>query len=95
MDGNDEVEPDPNFPATVTAKYTLVERKGGDAIIEMEGTIKSDQGLNGTMTGTMRIDEKTGWTKSGEVDMDMKGTVQGGAELEMKGKMKFGEAMKK
>ena len=93
--GTMKLSADANLRATVTAKYTLVDRKGGDAIIKMDGIIKSDQGLNGTMTGTMRIDEKTGWTKSGEVDMDMKGTVQGGAELTMTGKMKFGEGMKK
>jgi len=92
--GTMKLSADANLPATVTVKYTLIDRKGGDAIIKMDGIIKSDQGLNGTMTGTMRIDEKTGWTKSGEVDMEMEGSVQGGAELSMKAKIKFGEAMK-
>ena len=36
------------------------------------------------------IEEATGWTKSGEVDMDVKGKVQGGADISMKAKMKFG-----
>jgi hypothetical protein len=89
-EGTMKMSTDPNLPATVIAKYTLTERKEGDAIVKIVGTIKSDKGLNGTMSGTMHIEEMTGWTKSGEMDMDIKGKVQGGVEVSMKAKMKFG-----
>lgn len=92
-EGTMKMASDPNLPATVTAKYTLTDRQEGDAIVKLDGTIKSDQGLNGTMSGTMRIDEQTGWTKNGTMEMKMKGNVQGGASIDMDGTITFGEAM--
>lgn len=82
--------PDPNLPATISAKYTLTGRKGGDAIIKVDGTIKSEKGINGTLSGTMQVEEQTGWTKNANIQMTMKGKVQGGAKMNMSGKMKFG-----
>jgi len=81
--------PDPNLPATISAKYTLTGRKDGLAMIKLDGTIKSDQGINGTLSGTMSVEEKTGWTKNADIEMKIKGTVQG-AKMNMTGKMKFG-----
>lgn len=87
--GTMKMNSDPNTPATVMAKYTLVDRKGGNAIVKLDGTIASEKGLNGSMNGTMVIDEATGWTESGKLDMAMKGDLDG-SKVEMKGKMTFG-----
>jgi hypothetical protein len=88
-EGTMKLSGDPNLPITLTATYTLADRKDGDAIINLTGKLASDKGLTGTLSGTMRVEEKTGWTKSGNVGMSMKGDVQG-VKMTMTAKTKFG-----
>ncbi|MBW3543197.1 MAG: hypothetical protein KY476_23325 [Planctomycetes bacterium] len=75
----------PGMPMTVEAVYTLYDRQNGEAVIKVDGKMTSTAGISGTIDGTFRIDEKTGWTNSGEFDMQMSGSVQGGAEMDMDG----------
>jgi hypothetical protein len=87
--GSMEMASDPNMPMKVDATYTLYDRKDGKAIIKIDGKMSSSKGVSGTMEGTTRINEETGWTEGGEMNMDMEGTVQG-VEMEMEGKITFG-----
>lgn len=80
---------DPNLPMTVKAKYTLHDRKDGVAIIKIDGQMSSTAGISGTMTGTMEVEEETGWTKGGTLTMKMSGKVQD-SSMEMDGKITFG-----
>jgi len=75
----------------MTTRYTLVDRKNGEAIVKSESTLKADGGLNGMVKGTMRIDETTGWTNGGEMVMELKGEI-GGASMNITGKGTFGPA---
>lgn len=84
-----EMATDPNMPMSVDATYTLYDRKEGVAIIKVDGKMKGGQGLSGTMTGTMRLDEATGWNQGGDMTMNMTGNVQG-VEMKMEGKTTFG-----
>lgn len=87
--GSMNMAADPNMPMKVDATYTLYDRKDGVAIVKVDGKIKGGKGLSGTMKGTMRIDEKTGWTEGGEMTMNMEGRVEG-VDMEMDGEIKFG-----
>ena len=52
------------------ARCTLTERKSGFAILKLDGTITMEKQV-GKVTGTVHIDEKTGWTKSGNLTITM------------------------
>lgn len=78
--------------ATIKAdlKYTLKSVEGNIATLESVGSLGTGdntitqkiQGmdakvtLNGTQTGTVKIDMNTGWTISGEITQDLKGEVE-------------------
>ena len=78
---------------TLDQTYTLKERKNGQAIIAVTGTAKTDpneeglefQGmqisydLTGPITGTIIVDEATGWAISSDVTPNLSGkmTVKG------------------
>jgi hypothetical protein len=87
--GSMQMATDPNMPMKVDATYTLYDRKDGKAIIKIDGKMTSTKGISGTMQGTMRINEETGWTEGGEMNMEMEGKVQG-VEMDMQGKITFG-----
>jgi len=87
--GNMDMTSDPNMPMKVDATYTLYDRKKGKAIVKVDGKMKSSEGLSGTVSGTMTIDEATGWIDGGETSLDMKGTMKG-VDAKVKGKFKFG-----
>lgn len=76
---------DPNTPMDIDANYTLYDRKNGTAIVKMQGTITAANGMKGTNSGTLMIDEATGWITGGDMVMDMGGEVQG-ATVKVKGK---------
>jgi hypothetical protein len=73
----------------VKTTYTLTERKGGVATITYVGTVQSDPDaaaiemmgmemtydLSGTKTGTILVDEKTGWAKRTEGKQEMEGKM--------------------
>ena len=84
-----ELATDPSMPMKVDATYTLHDRKDGVAIVKIDGKMRAGEGLSGTMTGTMKIDEATGWNQGGEMTMDMSGTMQD-MEVQMKGEFTFG-----
>jgi hypothetical protein len=75
---------DPTQPMTVDATYTLADRRDGVAYIDVDGTMKSPQGLGGTYKGQLQIDEKTGWTKRGDIKLAMSGKAAG-ADMSMEG----------
>ncbi len=78
----------PGMNMKAEMKYTLVDRKDGKAIIKMDAKFDAagQAQLKGTMTGKISINEKTGWTEGGNMDMKMSGN-QGGIPLDMKAKI--------
>lgn len=60
-------------------KQTLWDRKDGNAIIKMEMTFDTEgpATMKGKMTGLLIVDEKTGWTESGNMTMIMDGEQRG------------------
>jgi len=81
-----EMASDPNMPMTVEGKCKLTDRKNGLAIIDMDGKITSKAGLNGTMSGKIGVDEKTGWAMSTDMDLKMAGNTMG-QQIEVNGKV--------
>ena len=77
---------------TTTSTYTLTDRQDGEAIVKIDGKITSAAGLNGTMTGTMRVNEKTGWTEHGNMTMNMNGDIPGAGKMVMTGKITLGDS---
>lgn len=77
-------------PMVINTNYTMQERKDGQATIKADGKLKSegDGGLAGTMAGVVKLDEKTGVAKSGDMEMKFSGNV-GGTEMTMAGTIKF------
>ncbi|MEM6698899.1 MAG: DUF6263 family protein [Bacteroidota bacterium] len=87
----------------VETTYTLKERKNGIAYIDFTAKVTSDPDskgiemmgmqmkydLAGTQSGTIQVDEKTGWTKETKGKQDMKGKMQmsGGPTGEMSADM--------
>ncbi|MEM9887077.1 MAG: DUF6263 family protein [Bacteroidota bacterium] len=83
--------------------YTLTERKSGVATITFNSQLKSDPDaapldmmgmemkyeLTGTQTGTIKVNEKTGWTQKteGEQKMEGKMNMSGGTVGEMSADM--------
>lgn len=78
----------PGMTMKADMKYTLIDRKGGNAIVKINGTFNAagQAQLKGTMKGTIKINEKTGWTEAGNMDMTMAGN-QGGIPLKMDAKI--------
>lgn len=88
----------------VETTYTLKERKRGIATIEFSSKIKSDPNaeavemmgmemsydLEGTQSGTIMVNEKTGWAKKTEGTQKMEGTMNmsGGQVGQMSADMK-------
>lgn len=86
-----ETSPGPQMKMAVHATYTLAERRDGKAIIEVSGKISDmESGLSGNMSGSIRVDEATGWTEIGNLVMTIKGNVQGLA-MDMSAKINFGD----
>ena len=93
--------------------FTLTERKDGQAIITVGGTAKTtdeDSGLEfqgmqisydlaGPITGTIVVDEKTGWAISSDVTPNLKGkmTLKGGpfGDMNVNATMKMGITAKR
>ncbi|MEM1328346.1 MAG: DUF6263 family protein [Bacteroidota bacterium] len=87
----------------IETTYTLTERKGGVATITFVGKVQSDPDaeaiemmgmqmsydLAGTQSGTILVDEKTGWAKQtkGEQNMEGKMNMSGGQVGEMSADM--------
>jgi hypothetical protein len=75
------------LPSTIEETWTLVDRKDGTATISSESTLKSDEkappmrmgpflmkfALSGAQTGTLKLDEATGWF----VEADFKQKLSG------------------
>ncbi|NIR46634.1 MAG: hypothetical protein GWN99_19700 [Gemmatimonadetes bacterium] len=78
------------FPITIDATYTLRERRGGVAFVDVAATVESTPGaggmqmggttlefdLSGEQSGTLEIDEISGWVVRGTVAQDFSGQVQ-------------------
>ncbi len=93
--------------------YTLTERKDGQAIITVGGTAKTTEGegalefqgmqisydMEGPITGTIIVDEKTGWAISSDVTPNLKGkmTLTGGplGSMSANASMKMGISAKR
>jgi len=93
--------------------YTLTERKDGKAIITVGGTAKTIDGdgalefqgmqisydMEGPITGTIIVDEKTGWAISSDVTPNLKGkmTLTGGplGSMSANASMKMGISAKR
>ncbi|MEL6719885.1 MAG: DUF6263 family protein [Bacteroidota bacterium] len=87
----------------VETTYTLRERKDGTAFIDFNAKVTSDPDakgiemmgmqmqydLAGTQSGTIQVDEKTGWTKETKGKQEMKGkmNMSGGPTGEMSADM--------
>lgn len=94
------------MPMIAKTTYTLKERKDGIATIEFSSALSNDPNaeamemmgmsirydLGGTQTGTIKVDEKTGWANSTSISQDIGGSMimEGGAMGEMKAVMKIG-----
>ncbi len=65
-----------NSKMNVHTKYTLLKVKGKKVIIGFNSTITaksgSDSKINGTLTGKMTINRKTGWLHNSNIDQEMK-----------------------
>lgn len=78
------------FPITVDATYTLRERRAGMSFVDVVATVESTPGgegmqmggaslkfdLSGDQTGTLEIDEASGWVVSGTVLQEFSGQVE-------------------
>lgn len=76
------------MPLTSETTYTVAERKAGSLTLNMSVVIKPNEGataafgpmemeyaISGTGTGTLEVDEATGWIRSGEYTLDIDGEV--------------------
>jgi hypothetical protein len=77
------------FPSIIETTWTLVDRKDGVATVEVKSTLKPNEkaapmkmgpfsmkfDLAGTQTGTLKLDEATGWFVGGTITQDMSGTM--------------------
>ena len=98
---------------TLNQTYTLTEQKGGQATITVGGTAKTTEGegalefqgmeisydMEGPITGTIIVDEKTGWAISSDVTPNLKGkmTLTGGplGSMSANASMKMGISAKR
>ncbi len=94
------------LPMLSTTTYTLKERKNGIAIIDFSSKLSNDPNaeatemmgmavtydVGGTQTGTIKVDEKTGWANRTDINQDIQGSMlmKGGAMGEMKAILKIG-----
>ncbi|HUS86290.1 MAG TPA: DUF6263 family protein, partial [Bacteroidales bacterium] len=81
------------YPMIIDNTWTLKDRQGGRAVIEMNSLIKPNPGaapmeigpmklrqeFTGGSKGTLELDEATGWVKSAKMDQQLSGelTVEG------------------
>jgi hypothetical protein len=75
-----------NSSMKIHTKYTLTKVKGKKAFISFESTItssdKSETNVNGTQTGKMIVNKKTGWILHSEIDQELKIDIdQGGMTI--------------
>jgi len=77
------------FPMIVNTIYTLKERKDGIAVIDIfamiqtdktagpseMGTMKMQYNMSGSVTGTMEIQESTGWTNRSNQNLRLNGSI--------------------
>jgi hypothetical protein len=77
------------LPSTIEDTWTLVDRKDGLATIEVKSTLKPNEdappmkmgpfsmkfGLSGTQTGTLKLDEATGWFVGGTFNQELSGDM--------------------
>ena len=93
--------------------YTIRERKNGTTIIDVTGTSKTDpktepvefQGmkisydLSGPITGTIVVDEKTGWASTSDIQQNLSGKMMMGGtpmgDMNLDAKMKIGVTAKR
>jgi len=77
------------MPMTMDVTYTVTARGGGVMNLDFDGVIKSTPGggmdlgfmkmefdLSGTQSGTMQVDEATGWTTASTADLSMEGSMK-------------------
>ena len=91
------------MPMTVNTKYTLKSLSGGKATLDVSATMKTDPdapsgilpgakfGLEGTQTGSLVVDQATGWIESGAIKQSMDGKMSmdvGGQQMEIPMKIK-------
>ena len=96
-EGEVDLGSNPALPTKMKATYTLTGRHDGLLIIKIEGKIspkEGSEGINGSISGTMNLEEATGWTKSSQLKMKIKGLVQGNA-MEMSADVKIKTEPKK
>lgn len=92
MDFDAATAPQPE--TTVRATCTLAKRENGKALIQVSGVISGmENGVSGDMKGTIRVDEATGWTESGEMVITTKGKVQG-VTIDTNAKINFGSGQR-
>lgn len=62
---------DRRIPMTTRVKFTLADRKNGEAIVKYDSTTVYEKKELGKTTSTIRIDEKTGWPNNGNMTITM------------------------
>lgn len=79
----------------IKTTYTLTGRKNGKALVDVKGSVSPNPdnealemmgmtmsyNLVGPLSGTMVIDEKTGWVDESNIDQDLKGKVNISGEM--------------
>lgn len=77
------------FPVTIANTWTLIDRKDGAAVVEVDSTVTPDADsspsrmgplslkyqLSGKQNGTIEIDETTGWPIKTQIVQDLSGNV--------------------
>jgi Family of unknown function (DUF6263) len=76
-------------PMNMDATYTVAERGGGFMNVTIDGDIKSVPGsgvdmgfmktefdMSGTQSGTMQLDEATGWVTASTIEVSMEGSMK-------------------
>lgn len=85
-----EMEANFGFPMAMETTWTLEEVEGGVATLSVEaditspedaepmemGPVKMTFALEGRQTGTMKLDEESGWTREANFEQDMEGQME-------------------
>ena len=78
----------PTAPIRADIQCRLDGRKEGKAIIKVDGTVGSSTGITGTLSGTIIMDEQSGWTDNADLTMNM-GSQGRGGPMDMAGVIKI------
>ncbi|MBC8045351.1 MAG: hypothetical protein H7Y00_01005 [Fimbriimonadaceae bacterium] len=96
------------YPMNMKSIFTLIDRKDGIAVIAMQSTMAmnnaklnkdemqqmgiEDMSVSGTSSGTLQVDESTGWTKSANITQNIKMDITAQGQkmpMTMKGTLKM------